>query len=115
MFLALDSGDTVIRHRQWLVLPMPSSVIDRVNFIGQRDDWEKSCHLMEYLRGDCERPLILSGDNEGVLMWHVDASFAVHPNMRGHTGGCMTIARGFPFSVPQLSRSSRQRVPQRVS
>ena len=49
---------------------------------------------MEYLRGDHDQPLILSGDNEGVLMWYVDASFAVHPNMRGHTGGCMTMGRG---------------------
>ena len=32
------------------------------------DDWEKLCHLMDYLRGDRDRPLILSGDNEGVLM-----------------------------------------------
>jgi hypothetical protein len=30
------------------------------------DDWEKLCHLN--LRGDRDRPLILSGDNEGVLM-----------------------------------------------
>jgi hypothetical protein len=38
------------------------------------DDWEKLCHLMEYLRGDRDRPLILSGDNEGVrgmLMLHL--------------------------------------------
>jgi hypothetical protein len=45
------------------------------------DDWEKLCHLMEYHRGDCDQPLILRGDNEGALMWYVDASFAVHPNM----------------------------------
>ena len=32
-------------------------------------------------------------------MWYIDASFAVHPNMRGHTGGCMTMGRGFPISV----------------
>jgi hypothetical protein len=35
MFLALDTNATVIRH-QWVVLPMPSSVIDCVNFIGRR-------------------------------------------------------------------------------
>jgi hypothetical protein len=63
------------------------------------DDWEKLCHLMEYLQGDCDRPLILSGDNEGVLMWYVDASFAVHPNMWGHTGGCLTMGGRFPISV----------------
>ncbi len=27
--------------------------------------------------------------------WFVDISFAVHPNMRGHTGGELTIGRGF--------------------
>ncbi len=63
------------------------------------DDWEKLCHLMEYLQGDHDRPLILSGDNDGVLMWYVDASFAVHSNMWGHTGGCLTMGRGFPISV----------------
>jgi hypothetical protein len=34
MFLALDTNATVIRH-QWVVLLMPSSVIDCVNFIGR--------------------------------------------------------------------------------
>jgi hypothetical protein len=29
-------------------------------------------------------------------MWYVDASIAVHPNMRGHTGGGLTMGRGFP-------------------
>jgi hypothetical protein len=32
-------------------------------------------------------------------MWYVDASFAVHLNMRGHTGGGLTMGRGFPISV----------------
>jgi hypothetical protein len=54
---------------------------------------------MEYLRGNRDRPLILGADNEGMLMWYVDALFAVHSNMRGHTGGGMTIGRGFPISV----------------
>jgi hypothetical protein len=37
------------------------------------DDWEKLCHLMEYLRGDRDRPLVLGADNNGLLMWYVDA------------------------------------------
>ena len=28
-------------------------------------------------------------------MWYVDASFDVHPNMRSHTGGGLTMGRGF--------------------
>jgi hypothetical protein len=30
-------------------------------------------------------------------MWYVDALFAVHPNMHGHTGGGLTMVRGFPI------------------
>jgi hypothetical protein len=71
------------------------------------DDWEKLHHLMEYLRGDRERPLILGADNEGMLMWYVDASFTVHLNMRRHNGGGMTMGRGFPIQyLPKLNTKS---------
>jgi hypothetical protein len=65
---------------------------------------------MEYLRGDRDRPLVLGADNNGLLMWYVDASFAVHPNMRGHTGGGLTMGRGFPISV-----STKQKLNTRSS
>ncbi len=38
------------------------------------------------MRGDRDRPLILGADNHGLLMWYVDTSFAVHPNMRRQYG-----------------------------
>ena len=47
------------------------------------DDWHKLCHLVEYLRSMRELPLKLVADGTGVLSWYVDASFAVHPDMRG--------------------------------
>ncbi len=53
---------------------------------------------MEYLRVDMLHPLILSADGSGLLMWYVDASFAVHPNMHSHTGGVLTMGRGFPIN-----------------
>jgi hypothetical protein len=30
-------------------------------------------------------------------MWYVDALFAVHPKMHGHTGGVLTMGQGFPI------------------
>jgi hypothetical protein len=74
------------------------------------NDWEKLCHLMEYQRGDHDQPLVLGADNNGLLMWYVDALFAVHPNMRRHTGGGLTIGRGFPISV-----STKQKLNTRSS
>ncbi len=52
---------------------------------------------MEYLRVDRLHPLILSADGSGILMWYVDVSFAVHPNMHSHIGGGLTMGRGFPI------------------
>jgi hypothetical protein len=62
-----------------------------------KDDWHKLLHLMKYLRGTCTLPLILSANGSGILKWWVDASFAVHPNMRGHSGGGLSLGRGFPI------------------
>ena len=42
-------------------------------------------------------PLILSSNGTGILKWWIDAAFAVHPNMRGHSGGGFSMGRGFPI------------------
>jgi hypothetical protein len=60
------------------------------------DDWRKLCHLVEYLLSMRVLPLILAADGTGALSWYVDVLFAVHPDMRGHTGGAMTMGTGFP-------------------
>jgi hypothetical protein len=61
-----------------------------------KDDWKKLVHLMRYIRGTRKMPLILSADGTHILKWWVDASFAVHPNLRGHSGGGLSMGRGFP-------------------
>jgi hypothetical protein len=59
-------------------------------------DWAKLAHLMKYLRGTRKLPLILSADGSGIFKWWIDSSFAVHPNMRGQSGGGLSLGRGFP-------------------
>ena len=46
---------------------------------------------MKYIQGTIGLPLILSIDKWGNIKWYVDASFAVHTDMRSHTGGFMTM------------------------
>jgi hypothetical protein len=60
------------------------------------DDWRKLHHLIVYLKSTCKLPLVLGAWNTGVLHWYVDASFAVHPNMGGYTGGVLTLGTGAP-------------------
>ena len=61
------------------------------------DDWAKLTHLMKYLRGTRMLPLILSANGSGILKWWIDAAFAVHPNMRGHSGGGLSLGHEFPI------------------
>jgi hypothetical protein len=63
------------------------------------DDWRKLVHLMDYLKADGDRPLILAADKSGDLTWYVDAAFAVHANGRSHTGGGLTMRKGFIISI----------------
>jgi hypothetical protein len=74
------------------------------------DDWRKLCYLVEYHRSMHGLPLILVADGTGVLSWYVDASFAVHPDMKGHTGGAMTMGTGFP-----LDKSTKHKLNTRNS
>jgi len=52
---------------------------------------------MKHPRKTSLSPLILSANGSGILKWWVDASFAVHPNMRGQSGGGLSMGRGFPI------------------
>jgi hypothetical protein len=62
-----------------------------------KDDWTKLVHLMRYIRGTRTMPLILSANGSGIFKWWVDASFTVHPNISGHSGGGLSLGRGFPI------------------
>jgi hypothetical protein len=62
-----------------------------------KDDWNKLIHLMRYIIGTCTMPLIMSANGSGIIKWWVDASFVVHPNMCGHSGGGLSLGRGFPI------------------
>jgi hypothetical protein len=61
-------------------------------------DWVKLHHLIEYLQSMVDLPLTLGATSGRVLHWYVDAAIAVHPNMRGHSGGALTLRLGFPIS-----------------
>ena len=74
------------------------------------DDWKKLSHMMRYIRGTKSLPLILSANGSGMLKWWIDGSHGVHPNMRGHTGGGLSMGTGFPISV-----STKQKLNTRSS
>ena len=58
------------------------------------DDWGKLIRYLQYVKRTRDDVLTLSADNLHVLKWYVDASFAVHPDFRSHTGAVMTYGEG---------------------
>ena len=47
--------------------------------------------VMKYIQGTIGLPLILSINKSGNIKWSFDAAFAVHRDMKSHTGGFMTM------------------------
>ena len=57
-------------------------------------DQTKLKRLLEYLYGTYDLPLILGADDIQTMYTFVDAAFAVHDDMKSHTGGVITFCRG---------------------
>ena len=58
------------------------------------DDWKKLIRLLKFCNGTRKDKLTLSADDLHVIKWYVDASFAIHPDFKSHTGGVMTYGKG---------------------
>ena len=67
-------------------------------------DWKKLIRLLEYLNGTKDLKLRLRADNLRVIKWYVDASYAVHPDFKSHTGAVMTMGRG---AVQAMSKKQK--------
>ena len=48
-------------------------------------DWVKLKILLEYLNNTNNMPRIIGMDGLSIIIIYVDASYAVHPDMRGHS------------------------------
>jgi hypothetical protein len=69
------------------------------------DDLGKLKRVMRYLRDTKDLALTLEASGDGVIRWWVDASFAVHPNMRNHTGAVSSLGKGAVYGM-----SSKQKI-----
>ena len=74
------------------------------------EDANKLHRLMSYLLNTKDDVLVLSADGRDEIKWWVDAAFAVHPDMRSHTGAIMTMGAG----AAQLA-STKQKINTRSS
>ena len=74
------------------------------------DDYKKLARVMRYLRGTKTMPLTLEADNLQLVKWWIDGAFAIHRDMRSHTGGALSLGKGVITGV-----STRQKLTTRSS
>lgn len=62
------------------------------------DDWAKLRRFVLYLRATRDLDLTLEADATNVVKWWVDAAYAVHADLKSHTGGSMSLGSGMIYS-----------------
>jgi len=62
------------------------------------DDYKKLTRVMRYLQATRDLKLVLSADDTGRICWWVDAAYGVHFDMKGHTGGTLSLGKGSVYS-----------------
>ena len=65
---------------------------------------------MQYLRGTKEMPLILEASKALVIKWFIDGLYAVHADMKSHTGTMMTLGHRAAYG-----NSSKQKINMKSS
>jgi hypothetical protein len=58
------------------------------------DDWKKLACVMKYLRRTKNLKLTMEATHLDQNHWFIDGAFAVHEDMKSHTGSYMTFERG---------------------
>jgi hypothetical protein len=69
-----------------------------------QDDCKKLRRTMQHLRGSIDPVLTLETDSDQIVKWWVDASHAVHPDMKSHTGGTLSMGKGSTCSASKSQR-----------
>ena len=68
-------------------------------------DWQKLRRLMQYVKDTIHLPHIIGADSLTSFQSFVDVSYAVHNDMRSHTGTAITFGRGTVYA-----KSSKQKL-----
>jgi hypothetical protein len=106
----------IVMQLQYLSQRARPDIRTAVSFLTKRvrvcdeDDYKKLTRVMQYLQTTMDMPLRLRADGTGKLYCWVDASFAVHADMKGHTGATMSMGSGSWYSS-----SSTQKLTARSS
>ena len=67
-------------------------------------DWRKLLKLLGFMKRTQDDVATLEADDAQRLSWHVDVSFAVHADLKSHTGATFTMGKGCVTSACQKQK-----------
>ena len=68
-------------------------------------DWGKLKRVLQFLNQTIDDTMVIGADSLTMLKTWVDALYGVHPDMKSHTGGVISLGRGVI-----MSKSSKQKL-----
>jgi hypothetical protein len=68
------------------------------------DDYKKLTRMLQFIRATKDDFLTLSANSLHNVRWWVDASYAVHPDMKSHTGGAMSLGTGVIYGTSKRQK-----------
>jgi len=69
-----------------------------------QDDWEKMVRLVQYIRRTKDYGIRLSAESNLSVTAYIDASYAVHWDLKSHTGSVITLGKGPVYSKSGIQR-----------
>jgi hypothetical protein len=93
LFHSLVQKLLYMSHRGWSdIQPTLAVLCTRVSQ-STKQDWKKLKRLLQYLHESIDLNLTLRADKLSTMIMWVDASYAVHEDMKSHTGGATSFSQ----------------------
>jgi hypothetical protein len=70
----------------------------------REDDYKKLKRMLQFIRATKDDYLTLSAASLHNVRWWVDASYAVHPDMKSHTGGALSLGSGVIYGTSKSQK-----------
>ena len=86
-------------------IPLPVAYLCTRVSHSTEEDWGKLKRVLQFLNRTITDHLVLGADCLTILKTWVDAAYGVHPDMKSHTGGAMSLGRGVI-----MSKSTKQKL-----
>ena len=101
---------TILAKLVFLCKQVRPDILTRVAFLTtqvrepDKDNNKKLSRILKYLIGTRDHVLTLESDGTGRVKWWLDAAFAIHHDMKSHTGRMIYMGQGALYSAPNKQK-----------